>query len=149
MLKWRAIKLAILFDWFLQKLAQLNAGKNSNNFKSNIIWKLLWNKTLAKSLKLLSPFSLKWWPSEVFAKFVKDAFYLASIFQLHIYQVGILTSSLLKMLLRHFRYFHFYNINMTFVKHFIKNLSLFKTHFYCLSKVLRCYKVLWSGNCWK
>ena len=51
-------------------------------------------------------------------------------------------NSLLKILPRHFRYFHCYNFKMTFDKDFLKK----SRHFLTSSKFLLCHKLLRSGD---
>ena len=54
-------------------------------------------------------------------------------------------NSLLKMLPRHFLYFHCSNLIMTFDKDFMKK----SYHFLTSSRFLLYRKILRSGNCWQ
>ena len=63
-------------------------------------------------------------------------------FVLLIHTYAFMINNSLKMLARHFPYFHCSNFKMTFVKNFIKNSFPFLTS----SKFLLCLKIFLSGN---
>ena len=63
--------------------------KNIDNVKDTTFWKILSSETLAESLRLLYSFAIKWQPFNFLAKFVKNALYLASIFQFRNYQIFV------------------------------------------------------------